>query len=88
MLATGSQFYQAESQFTQNGQPIQVEVAVGVTTHDGKATATVNSEGDTITTWETIDGSQVGTGVALPKFTHTQYIEQKKVSLKTALMPY
>lgn len=77
MLATGSQFYQAESQFTQNGQPIQVEVAVGVTTHDGKATATVNSEGDTITTWETIDGSQVGTGVALPKFTHTQYIEQK-----------
>jgi len=75
-LKSGSQFYQAESQFTQNGQPVQLEIAVGVATHDGKATAKVNSEGDTVTTWETIDGSQLGTAVALPKFTHTQFIEQ------------
>lgn len=76
-LEKGSQFYQAQSQFTQDGQPVQLQVAVGVTTHDGIAAANVNSEGDTITTWETIDGSQVGTSVALPKFTHTQYVLQQ-----------
>ena len=83
-LEKGSQFYQAQSQFTQDGQPVQLQVAVGVTTHDGKAAANVNSEGDTITTWETIDGSQVGTSVALPKFTHTQYVLQQ-IEQKIAL---
>lgn len=76
-LEKGNQLYKAESQFTQNGQPIQLDVAVGVTTHDGKATAKVNSEGDTLTTWETIDDSQVGTAVTLPKSSHTQFVEQK-----------
>ncbi|MEI8607172.1 glycoside hydrolase family 88 protein [Pseudoalteromonas sp. B160] len=76
-LEKGSQFYKVHSQFTHNGQPIQLKVAVGVTTHDGKAQAHVNSEGDAITTWETIDGSQVGTSVLLPKFTHTHYILQQ-----------
>ncbi|MDK9683414.1 glycoside hydrolase family 88 protein [Pseudoalteromonas shioyasakiensis] len=76
-IAVGSQFYKAESSFTQNGKPVQLEVAVGLTTHDGKAIAKVNSEGDTVTTWETIDGEGLGTAVALPKFTHTQYIEQQ-----------
>lgn len=76
-LEKGNQLYKAESQFTKNGQPVQLDVAVGVTTHDGKAKAKVNSEGDTLTTWETIDGSHVGTAVALPKFTHTHFVEQK-----------
>ena len=76
-LEKGNQFYKAQSQFSQNGQPIQLDVAVGVTTHDGKAVAKVNAEGDTITTWETIDDSQIGTAVALEKFTHTQYILQQ-----------
>ena len=31
-LEKGNQFYKAQSQFSQNGQPIQLNVAVGVTT--------------------------------------------------------
>ncbi|MCU4677292.1 DUF4861 domain-containing protein [Catenovulum sp. 2E275] len=74
-LEKGNQLFKAESHFSQNGQPIQVTVAIGVTTHDGKAQAT--SQGNTVTTWESIDDSELGTGVVLPAKQKANYVEVK-----------
>ena len=73
-LQKGDQLYKAESRFTSKGKPVIVEVAVGVTTHDGKAQVTVNDYQNIVTTWEQIDGSGLGTSVIVPYDNAVQYV--------------
>jgi len=64
-LALGEQLYRVNSVFTLDGEPAELPVAIGLTTHDGAAQATGNPEIGGISTWETIDGFGLGTGVLL-----------------------
>jgi hypothetical protein len=64
-LAAGSQLFKAESQFFIEGKPKQVEVAIGVSTHDGQALAYSDPQNGWIAAWENMKGSGLGTGVAL-----------------------
>lgn len=75
-LAKGSQLYHAQSQFTQDGKPIQLQVAVGITTHDGKALVDVSDDSQIISSWEKIDDSHVGTAVILPKNYAGRFVAQ------------
>ena len=76
-LRRGSQLYQAQSQFTKNGKPIKLDVAVGVSTHDGKALVDVNDDRSVVSTWEKIDDSHVGTAVVLPQAYIATFHEQQ-----------
>ena len=64
-LEKGSRLFRADSTFTRNGNPVSLEIAVGLTTHEGKAQAVFDSESQTIAAWETIGDSELGTGVKL-----------------------
>jgi rhamnogalacturonyl hydrolase YesR len=75
-LVQGSQLYQAQSQFTQNGKAIQLQVAVGITTHDGKALVDVSDDSQIVSSWEKIDDSHVGTAVILPKRYSGRFVPQ------------
>ncbi len=66
-LERGSQLFQVSSKFTREGLPLQLDVAIGVTTHHGKAKTLVSPDHYFIAAWEKIDDSYVGTGVVLPK---------------------
>ena len=65
-LKLGSRLYTVESTFFKNDKPIEnLPIAVGVTTHDGKAKATFNKKSGWVSAWETIDGFGLGTGVVM-----------------------
>lgn len=76
-LAKGDQVYRVDSTFTKDDKPVQLKVAVGVTTHDGKTQADVNPNGNIITTWEAIDDSNLGTAVILPRGNQAEFYHQK-----------
>ena len=58
--------FRSASTFTKDGQPAELDVAVGVTTHDGRAQVTLNPKEGWMSCWETIDGKGTGTGVCMP----------------------
>ncbi len=63
----GKPFIRTVSLFTRSGKPVAgLPVAIGVTTHDGKASVTLNQTRGWVSCWETIDGNGLGTGVILP----------------------
>jgi hypothetical protein len=64
-LALGDQLYRVNSVFTLDGEPARLPVAIGLTTHDGKAQVFSNGETGRISTWELIDDTGVGTGVLM-----------------------
>ncbi|RYG54414.1 DUF4861 domain-containing protein [bacterium] len=64
-IGMGSRLFKSESTFTQNGQPVVLDIGVGVTTHAGKATATLNQQQGWMACWENIGGYGLGTGVAI-----------------------
>lgn len=65
-LALGSQLYQVTSHFSLNGQPAKnVDIAIGLATHDEAATVSSNKENGWIAAWETIQGYDLGTGVVV-----------------------
>jgi hypothetical protein len=64
-LALGQQLYQVNSVFTLDGQPASLPIAIGLTTHDGKAQVFNNPESGRISTWEAIDEMGLGTGALL-----------------------
>ena len=62
----GKPFIEVTSTFTREGKPIaNLPVALGVTTHDGKASVTLCPEKRWVSCWEVIDGNGLGTGVIL-----------------------
>ena len=64
-ITMGSQLFLSESTFMANGKPPALEIAIGITTHDGKAKAAFNPKQGWMSCWETIDGTGLGTGVAI-----------------------
>lgn len=66
-LEPRSQLFKVESQIRTENQPSNVSVAIGVTTHDGKALAYSDPNNRWVAAWENFDGSGLGTGVVLPK---------------------
>ena len=64
-LALGEQLYRVNSVFTLDGKPASLPVAIGLTTHDGKALTFRNPETGRISTWEAINEISVGTGVLM-----------------------
>jgi rhamnogalacturonyl hydrolase YesR len=68
-LELGSQLFRVDSTFTKEGEPVKLDLVVGVTTHEGKAEAVADNKLKSIATWETIHDSELGTGVVLePKY--------------------
>ena len=64
-LALGEQLYRVSSVFTLDGKHALLPVAIGLTTHDGKAQVFHNPETGRISTWEVIDEMGLGTGVLM-----------------------
>ena len=62
----GKPFIRTDSLFTRNGKPLSdLPVAIGVTTHDGKAAVSLDVKNRWASCWEVIDGQGLGTGVIL-----------------------
>jgi len=64
-LALGEQLYQVNSVFTLDGKPAALPIAVGITTHDEKATVSFNKNSGRISAWESIDDIDLGTGALI-----------------------
>jgi hypothetical protein len=64
-IELGQRLMKIESRFTQNGRPVSREIAIGVTTHNGKASATLDPARGWMACWEMIDGQGLGTGVVM-----------------------
>jgi uncharacterized protein YpmB len=64
-LPMGSQLFQVDSVFTLDGEPSALPIAIGVATHDEKASVYYNKDTGRISAWEVIDGLGVGTGALL-----------------------
>lgn len=64
-IELGKRLFQAESTFTRNGKPAVLDIGIGITTHDGKATATLNQKQGWMACWEKIDANTLGTGVVM-----------------------
>jgi hypothetical protein len=63
-LNMGSRMYAVESTFTKNGEVAEnLPVAIGVTTHDGKAKVVFDKDAGWLSAWEEIDGFGLGTGI-------------------------
>jgi len=78
-IALGEPFYQVSSTFTRDGKPLAgLPVAIGITTHDGKAKATFDPAKRWMSCWEVIDGHDLGTGVVLGKGFEADFQELPK----------
>jgi hypothetical protein len=64
-LPLGVQLFNVDSVFTLDGKPAVLPIAIGVATHDEKATVAYNQSTGRISAWETIDNQGVGTGAIL-----------------------
>ncbi len=64
-IELGKRLFRAESTFTQDGKPAALDIAVGITTHNGKAKATLNPNAGWMACWEKMEGYGLGTGVVI-----------------------
>lgn len=64
-LKLGSQLTKITSQYTLNGKPSKLPIAIGVTTHDEKAKVMQNAKTGRISAWEVIENYGVGTGAII-----------------------
>ncbi len=64
-LAMGEQLYSVNSVFTLDGEPAELPIAIGLTTHDEKAMVSGEGELGRISTSEKIDELGVWTGALL-----------------------
>ncbi len=65
-IRLGERLFQSVSTFWKDGEPaIHLPVAIGLTTHEGKARAYKNLKAGWLAAWEEIDGSGLGTGVVM-----------------------
>jgi hypothetical protein len=64
-LDLGQRLFKSESTFTNDGKPAALDVAIGITTHEGKAEMTLNAQQSWMACWENIQESGLGTGVAI-----------------------
>ena len=88
-LKAGDRLFHAQSTFRKNGEiAVGLPIAVGLTTHDGKAHALADVKKGWIACWETIDGSGLGTGVVMAPERIKKYklVESKKKESSHALL--
>lgn len=65
-IELGERLFDVTATFTKNGKPAAgLPVAVGITTHEGKATASSDVSKGWMACWETIEGFGLGTGVVM-----------------------
>lgn len=65
-IELNKRLFRAESTFTENNKPLaNLDIAIGVTTHNGKAQATLNPKQGWMSCWEKMEGFGLGTGVAI-----------------------
>jgi hypothetical protein len=65
-IELNKRLFHTESTFTKNDRPLPaLDIAIGVTTHDGKAIPTLNQQKGWISCWEKIEGFGLGTGVVM-----------------------
>jgi hypothetical protein len=66
-LELGQRFFRSESTFTRGGKPLaDLPVAIGITTHDGKAMGTLSKEHRWVACWEKeVEGQSIGTAAIL-----------------------
>ena len=62
-IELGKRLFRSESTWTKNGQPANLEIAIGITTHEGKARANFDAKNGWMACWEKIAGNGMGTGV-------------------------
>lgn len=76
-IELGQRMFKSESLFSENNKPVQLEIAIGITTHDGKAEATLNPKSGWMTCWEKIGGQGLGTGVVVDSSFKVSMREEK-----------
>ena len=64
-IELGKRLFKSESVFTERGMPADVDIAVGVTTHDQKGVCTLDRASGYVGVWEIIDQKGLGTGVVM-----------------------
>ncbi|HUT53722.1 MAG TPA: DUF4861 domain-containing protein [bacterium] len=65
-LDLGSRMFEVREKFYVDGKPANPRVAVGLSTHEGKAKAFHDRSKGYLYCWEDIDGHPLGTGVVVP----------------------
>lgn len=76
-IELGKRLFRAESTFDKDGRPVALDIAIGITTHNGKAKATFNRQQGWIACWEKIEGYGLGTGVVIAPSRVSQMRELK-----------
>ena len=64
-IELGQRVFKSESLFTENGQPADLEIAVGVSTQNRRGLVTMNRETGWLTVWMDYGKSGLGTGVVM-----------------------
>jgi len=73
-IELGERLFDVIATFTKNGQPAAgLPIAVGLTTHEGKAEASSNVSEGWMACWEVIEGGGLGTGVVMDPAAITEY---------------
>ncbi len=65
-IRLGNRYYEAVSTFWKNGKiAVNLPIAIGITTHDGKAEVSRELSSGWLACWENIDGYGLGTGIMM-----------------------
>lgn len=64
-LEMGQQLFKSESVFTENGKPVDLEIAVGIATHNQTGLVTLNRDAGWMSVWRDFGKTQIGTGVVM-----------------------
>ncbi|MDF7800994.1 DUF4861 family protein [Pontiellaceae bacterium B1224] len=77
-IETGKRLFDVHAVFTKNGKvAADLPVCIGLTTHDGKATASSDASKGWVACWEEIDESGLGTGAVMDPAQITEIKEVK-----------
>ena len=77
-IRLGDRLFHTTASFRKDGElAVNLPVAVGITTHNGKAKASKDLKAGWLACWETIDGSDLGTGVMMDPSRIQEYKEVK-----------
>ena len=83
-IEPGKRLFQVDSTFWKDGRvATKLPIAIGVTTHDGKAVPSSNKKEGWIACWENLEGAGLGTGVAMSPSDIKEIIEMKSTGPDT-----
>jgi len=88
-IKLGDRLFKVVSTFLKNGKPaVDLPIAVGITTHDGKADVLKDVSKGWMACWETIEGFGLGTGVVMDpaRIDAFKHLESKKKDRSHALL--